>query len=90
MLKRGIILAINTAWGIGCVPQPDETQESIFNLVQAGFPTDDIHVISGAELTAAGLWLTGGPAPRPASPRPRVSVHPCLGAISGLDLAVRS
>lgn len=46
-------------------------------------------VAGGVAITAAVLWLTGGPARRPASPPPRVSVHPRLGAISGLDLEVR-
>jgi PEGA domain len=46
-------------------------------------------VAGGAAITAAVLWLTGGHERRAASPGPRVSVHPRLGAISGLDLAVR-
>jgi hypothetical protein len=53
MLKRGIGCAMATVWGFGCVPQPEETQETIDNLVQAGFPADDIQVVGGAVITAA-------------------------------------
>jgi hypothetical protein len=45
MLK---IFAMAPVWGFGCVPQPDETQESIDNRVQAGFPADVIQVVDGA------------------------------------------
>ena len=83
MHKRRIVCAMATVWSSGCVPQPDETQEIIDNLAQAGFPADDIQVAGGAAITAAVLWLTGGRERRPASPGPRVSVHPRL------DLAVR-
>lgn len=47
-------------------------------------------VAGGAAITAAVLWLAGsGHERRPASPGPRISVKPRLGAVSGLDLSVR-
>jgi hypothetical protein len=76
MLKRGIVLATTAMWGFGCVqqqqqpPQPDETQEIIENLVQAGFPADDIMVVDGAvyvgrdaevSLAASREMLQAGP-----------------------------
>jgi|SRR5215510_7667562 len=48
MLTREIALAVGfSALAFGCAAQPSETQETIDNLVQAGFPADDIMVIDG-------------------------------------------
>src|SRR3954470_4369766 len=50
MFRRGIVLAAAcSALAFGCIApsQPDDTQEIIDNLVQAGFPADDIMVVGG-------------------------------------------
>src|SRR6185436_5853519 len=48
-MLRGILLAVGcSTLALGCARQPDETQEIIDNLVQAGFAHDDIAVIAGA------------------------------------------
>jgi hypothetical protein len=49
MLTRRIMLAACLGMlAFGCSGQPDEAQEIIDNLVQAGFPDDDIMVVEGA------------------------------------------
>jgi len=48
MFTRGIALAVGcSALTFGCVNQADDRQEIIDNLVQAGFPRDDIMVVGG-------------------------------------------
>src|ERR1041384_730307 len=48
MFTREIVLTLGiNALAFGCAAQPSETQETIDNLVQAGFPADDIMVIDG-------------------------------------------
>ncbi len=47
MLGRGIVVAMIAAWVSGCAAHQDDTQETIDNLVQAGFRADDIQVVGG-------------------------------------------
>ena len=48
MFSRGIALAVSCiALTSSCVLPADDTQEIIDNLVQAGFPRDDIMVVAG-------------------------------------------
>jgi hypothetical protein len=48
MFTRGIALAIGCGLlAPGCAEQPDETREIIDNLIQAGFPADDIIIAGG-------------------------------------------
>jgi len=52
MFKRAIVLAVSCTLAFGCGTEPqtnsdDEIQEIIDNLVQAGFPADDIMVFEG-------------------------------------------
>src|SRR4029079_12164476 len=52
MFTRAIVLAVScSALMFGCADQPldsaQQTQEIINNLVQAGFPADDIMVVDG-------------------------------------------
>jgi hypothetical protein len=52
MISRAIVLAVScSALLLGCGVEPgsqDESQEIVDNLVQAGFPVDDIMVVEGA------------------------------------------
>jgi hypothetical protein len=48
MFTRGIVFAAAATLAVGCAEQPDETREIVENLVQAGFPADDIAVVDGA------------------------------------------
>jgi hypothetical protein len=48
MFARSVLLAAAcSALVLGCAEQPDETQQIVDNLVQAGFPADDIMVVDG-------------------------------------------
>jgi hypothetical protein len=47
MTTRGIVFAAAVTLAVGCTEQPDETREIVENLVQAGFPADDIAVVDG-------------------------------------------
>jgi hypothetical protein len=48
MLAGRIVLAVAVgAIAFGCAAPPDDTQEIVDNLVQAGFPADDIQVVGG-------------------------------------------
>jgi hypothetical protein len=48
MFTREVVLAIGcSAVVLGCTGQPQDTQDIIDNLMQAGFPADDITVIGG-------------------------------------------
>lgn len=48
MFTREIVLTLGiSTLAIGCAEQSSETQETVDNLVQAGFPADDIMVIDG-------------------------------------------
>src|SRR5262245_5366932 len=50
--KAFAFAVIGSAFAFGCAQDPaDETQEIIDNLVQAGFPTDDIQVFDGKVYT---------------------------------------
>jgi Dual-action HEIGH metallo-peptidase len=49
MISRATVLALSSlAFAFGCADQPSDTQEIVDNLVQAGFPTNDIQVVDGA------------------------------------------
>jgi hypothetical protein len=49
MSVRRIVLAAGFGvLGLGCTEPPNETQEIIDNLVEAGFPASDIMVVNGA------------------------------------------
>lgn len=63
MFTKGIVLAVScSALMFGCSdPQQDnagETQEIISNLVQAGFPADDIMVVDGVVYTGRDAVVT--------------------------------
>jgi hypothetical protein len=48
MFTRATVLAMSCgALLIGCVQEQDETREIVDNLVQAGFPVDDIMIVEG-------------------------------------------
>ena len=48
MFTREIVLALGiSTLAIGCSDQSSEVQETVDNLVQAGFPADDIMVVDG-------------------------------------------
>ncbi|WP_275900284.1 M57 family metalloprotease [Pyxidicoccus trucidator] len=48
MLARSLVLAAGcVALVFGCAEPPDETQEIVSNLVNAGFPADDVMVVDG-------------------------------------------
>ncbi|RKH68116.1 M57 family metalloprotease [Corallococcus aberystwythensis] len=47
MFSRSVVLAGCIALGFGCGEPPDETQEIVANLVNAGFPSSDILVVDG-------------------------------------------
>ncbi|RKH30248.1 hydrolase [Corallococcus praedator] len=48
MFSRSVVLAAGCiALGFGCGEPPDDTQEIVGNLVNAGFPSDDIMVVDG-------------------------------------------
>jgi hypothetical protein len=48
-VRRIVLSAMCSALAFGCVapPEPDDTKETIDNLIQAGFPADDIMVVDG-------------------------------------------
>ncbi|NNB84364.1 protease B [Corallococcus exiguus] len=48
MLTKSLVLAVGcSALMFGCAEQPDERQEIVDNLVEAGFPANDIMVVDG-------------------------------------------
>jgi hypothetical protein len=48
MFTKSLVLAVGcSALMFGCAGQPDETQEIVGNLVEAGFPANDIMVVDG-------------------------------------------
>ena len=48
MLSRGLVFAVGcSVLAFGCAAPPDDNQEIIDNLVQAGFPADDIQIYDG-------------------------------------------
>ncbi|SDE88471.1 Dual-action HEIGH metallo-peptidase [Myxococcus virescens] len=48
MFVKSLVLAVGcSALMFGCAGQPDETQEIVDNLAEAGFPADDIMVVDG-------------------------------------------
>ncbi|AGC42915.1 protease B [Myxococcus stipitatus DSM 14675] len=48
MFRKSLVLAVGcSALMFGCGEQPDETREIVDNLVEAGFPSDDIMVVEG-------------------------------------------
>jgi Dual-action HEIGH metallo-peptidase len=53
MFNKTIVFAvIGSAFAFGCAQDPgDESQETIDNLVQAGFPADDIQIFDGKVVT---------------------------------------
>src|SRR3954467_8540598 len=55
MLKRACVVALSGALAVACGSERDgatDTQETIDNLVQAGFPRGDIQVFDGVVYTA--------------------------------------
>jgi len=52
MITKATVFAMTCgALAFGCAADQDETQETIDNLVQAGFPADDIQVFDGKVVT---------------------------------------
>jgi hypothetical protein len=47
MFRRAAVAVTFSAWMLGCATGTDDTKEIIDNLVQAGFPADDIRVVDG-------------------------------------------
>jgi len=48
MFTKSLVIAVGcSALLLGCAGQPDETQAIVDNLVEAGFPADDIMVVDG-------------------------------------------
>lgn len=59
MITREMVLALGvSALAFGCSEQPSETQEIIDNLVEAGFPADDIMVVDGVVYTGRDAVVT--------------------------------
>jgi hypothetical protein len=62
MISRATVLAVSSiAFAFGCAAEPGDsavTQEIIDNLVQAGFPTDDIMVVDGAVYVGRDAHVT--------------------------------
>ena len=47
MLRNAALAVTFAASMFGCASGPDDTQEIVDNLVQAGFPKADIQVVNG-------------------------------------------
>jgi hypothetical protein len=59
MITKATVFAMTCgALAFGCAADQDETQETIDNLVQAGFPADDIQVFDGQVVTGLDAVVT--------------------------------
>src|SRR5687767_13230080 len=59
MFTRAIVLAVScSALLLGCSAEQEESQEIIDNLVEAGFPVDDIMVVDGKVYTGRDAEVT--------------------------------
>src|SRR5262245_60016469 len=51
MFYRAALAVTFSAWMLGCAGGTDDNQEIVDNLIQAGFPVDDIMVVGGVVYT---------------------------------------
>ena len=58
MFRRAALAVTFSAWMLGCASGTDDTKEIIDNLVQAGFPADDIMVVDGVVYTGRDAAVT--------------------------------
>ena len=58
MFSRAAVAVTFSAFMFGCASGTDDTQEIIDNLVQAGFPADDIMVVDGLVYTGRDAQVT--------------------------------
>lgn len=57
--KMTVFAVVGSAFAFGCTQEPaDETQETIDNLVQAGFPADDIQIYDGKVYTGLDAYVS--------------------------------
>jgi hypothetical protein len=53
-----VALAVSGTLAFGCAPQPTDSQEIVDNLLQAGFPADDIRVVGDAVYVGQDAQVT--------------------------------